>query len=331
MLSQSTTGATRGMAMTENRETQSAGAPVEETEVSDTDVRAAVERAQDPVVGAEPDGAVDTESEARTDASADLPGGEAVTVQAADTEHATVGLDTEPYIATPDIAVPDRLPPVDDEPAATTAAPPPDERARDGEIRISADHPMAALYMQTPVPPEVRGNRGAGALIAVLATLVFALVYAGVLALRVAIDYPPSTFLTEGLLPFLTSWGFIAAAAAFFVGLVVLVLIFGRAGWWAYVLGGFLVAALVWAASTVGYALDPEVMGLTRTSWDPETLARDFGLTIPTLGAALVAREVTVWFGAWIGSRGRKIAAKNAQVLAEYEAALEEVRAKQTA
>ena len=44
--------------------------------------------------------------------------------------------------------------------------------------------------------------------------------------------------------------------------------------------------------------------------------------------ADVIAREVTVWFGAWIGSRGRKVARKNAAAVAEYEIALAEVQAK---
>ena len=313
--------------MTENREAQQAGSPVQEAEASETEVLAAVERAKDPT-------AVGDDATIVPEASPiEEPAVDTISQDDPMAQRTTVGLDTEPYVETPRVDLPERLPHVDETPTASPEARtlPASAPSRDGEIRISADHPMAALYMQTPMPPEVRGNRGAGTLIALLATVVFALVYAGVIALRISLDYPPSTFLSEGLLPFVTSWGFIAANVAFLVGLVFLVLIFGRAGWWAYVLGGFAVAVLVWAAAVVGYALDPEVMGVTRTSWSPVDLARDFGLTIPTLGAALVAREVSIWFGAWIGARGRKITAKNSEALAEYEAALAEVRAKQSA
>ena len=55
----------------------------------------------------------------------------------------------------------------------------------------------------------------------------------------------------------------------------------------------------------------------------------EFGLSIPTIAAALVAREATIWFGAWIGARGRKLKARNAEALAEYEVALAEAQAKQ--
>lgn len=199
--------------------------------------------------------------------------------------------------------------------------------ARDGEIRIATDHPMAALYMQSPIPPEIRGNRGAGVLIALVATLGFALVSAGVVALAIAPDLAPSQFV-NGLLETLMSWGFIIAAIAFFVGLSVLVLVVGRAGWWAYILGGFLVGLFVWAAATAGFVVDSiGVRALVDLS--PADLVSKFGTTIPAIAAGIVAREVTVWFGAWIGARGRRMKQRNADALTEYEAALAEVQAKQ--
>ena len=170
--------------------------------------------------------------------------------------------------------------------------------------------------------------RGAGVLIALVATVAFALVYAGVLALWLAPSYPPSTFLNEGLLPWVLNWGFAAAALGFFVGLAVLVLVVGRAGWWAYVLGGLLVAIVTWGAALLGYALAARFGGET-VSLQPLSLLTEYGLFIPVLAAGIVGREVAVWFGAWIGARGRKMKRVNAEAIAEYETALAEVQAKQ--
>ena len=208
-----------------------------------------------------------------------------------------------------------------------------DSPVRDGEIRISADHPMAALYMQTPLPPDLKGNRGAGVLISLLATVGYAVVSAGALALWLAPQFPPSQFV-DAFLPWLLSWGFIASTVAFFVGLVLLVLIVGKAGWWAYVLGGFLVAVLVWAAAVVGYAVHFHELARGTSeakvfSWDLLQLVGDYGLLVPTIIAGLVAREATIWFGAWIGSRGRRVRARNAAAIADYEVAVAEAQAKQ--
>ncbi|WP_449277759.1 hypothetical protein [Leucobacter sp. GX24907] len=325
--------------MSEDRETQQAGSPVEESEATETEVLAAVERARDTNDPAALANSTDAEETVVVDSVDEGSDGAGPENDARDVD------EPESPLVLP--AAPTRTPasrrPVRDSSARAEADSPEGEQTaalsvaeteallgepRDGEIRVSADHPMAALYMQTPMPPEFRGNRGAGVLISLLATVVFAVLYAGLIALRISSLYPPSTFLTDGLLPFLTSWGFIAAVASFFVSLILLVLISGRAGWWAYVIGGLPVAIIVWAATTVGYALSPEVLGAVRTGWNYETIISTFGLTVPALGAALIAREVTAWFGAWIGRRGRKVTQRNAEALADYEEALAEVRAK---
>lgn len=329
--------------MSEDRENAAVGAPVEETEASRTEVLEAVERAKG---ASETNGAPGTsggadEAAAAGDTEANAadanPGAAALDAAPGDAGEAAelarreqiASVDTELNLDVPQPksspAAHAPLPALDDLPSAGNEAPaePP---VRDGEIRINADHPMAALYMQTPLPPDLKGNRGAGTLIAVLATVAFALLFAGVLALWLAPDLAPSQFV-DGLVEQLASWGFLAAIAAFLVGVIVLVLIVGRAGWWAYVLGGFLVGALVWVAATAGFAASADGAGvLLREA--PLAIMDRFGLTVPAIVAGLVAREVTIWFGAWIGARGRRMKARNAVALAEYEAALSEVSAK---
>lgn len=343
--------------MSEDR--KQAGAPVEQAEATNTQVLAAVERAAEVAAPA-----ADANASGATADAADAP---ATDGDAAKTVSSSVSTSTSerPVIAQPTEApsagkletaeeIFAAHPPreggaasvaagaaatavlAEETPAATevvateTAGAPAAELspARDGEIRISADHPMAALYMQSPMPPEMRGNRGAGVLIALLGAVAFALVYAGVLALWIAPSYPPSTFLSEGLLPLVLSWGFAAAVVGFFVGFVLLVLIVGRAGWWAYVLGGLLVAIFTWGATLAGSALGERFSGEV-VSLQPLSLLSEYGLIFPVLIAGIVAREVSVWFGAWIGARGRKMKRLNAEAITEYETALAEVRAKQ--
>ena len=343
--------------MSEDR--KQAGAPVEQAEATNTQVLAAVERAAEVAAPA-----ADANASGATADAADAP---ATDGDAAKTVSSSVSTSTSerPVIAQPTEApsagkletaeeIFAAHPPreggaasvaagaaatavlAEETPAATevvvteTAGATDAELspARDGEIRISADHPMAALYMQSPMPPEMRGNRGAGVLIALLGAVAFALVYAGVLALWIAPSYPPSTFLSEGLLPLVLSWGFAAAVVGFFVGFVLLVLIVGRAGWWAYVLGGLLVAIFTWGATLAASALGERFSGEV-VSLQPLSLLSEYGLIFPVLIAGIVAREVSVWFGAWIGARGRKMKRLNAEAITEYETALAEVRAKQ--
>ena len=311
------------------------GAPVEETEASRTEVLEAVERSRGGAVetgAGETDAVPETTEEPAAEEAplvVDAPQGTVPDPENAELarRQAISEVDTQLNLDVPEAdgsgADPVRVPALDELPSAAAVGEAP---VRDGEIRISSDHPMAALYMQTPMPPEIKGNRGAGVLIALLGTLGFALVYAGVISLWLAPELSPSQFV-DGLLGYVLSWGFVAAVAAFLLGLVVLVLIVGRAGWWAYVLGGFLVGALVWAAATAGYAASADgVRALFERA--PIALADSFGLAVPAIAAGLVAREATVWFGAWTGARGRRMKRRNAEAVAEYEAALAEVQAK---
>lgn len=328
--------------MSEERDTEQAGAPVEQAEVTETQVMAAVERAGEmPAAANEPADPADLGSPAPAEAGEPAPG-EVPAAQSPD--HFVAASPAAPAAAAPAEPAVAVAAPVHDvtAPPATTvmaptelpsAGPQPDYAAqqlppvRDGEIRINADHPMAALYMQSPMPPDMRGNRGAGVLIALLATVVFALIYAGVLALWLAPELPPSRFLSDGLVPVVVSWSYFSAVAAFFVGLSVLVLIVGRAGWWAYVVFGFIVAAFVWAVALTGIALDVFFAG-GRINANPLEIVQEYGLAFPIITAGIVAREIIVWFGAWIGARGRKIKRQNADALVEYEAALAEVQGK---
>lgn len=328
------------------------GAPVEETEASRTEVLEAVERSKgssDANDAAAPAALEEAASGAEQDGTATAVVGEHPGIASAESGDAdpfgiaeqqrreeVSSVDTQLDLESPIArgAATSRIGEIDELPSA--AADPVDTPPRDGEIRISADHPMAALYMQSPMPPELKGNRGAGVLIALVATLGFAVVYAGVIAAWLAPMFPPSIYLSEGLMPWITSWGFIAAVVAFFVGLVLLILIVGKAGWWAYVLGGFFVAAFVWAATLAAFAMttgpwDPGASGdgLELTPSGIRAAVNTLGFTLPALAAAAVAREATVWFGAWIGFRGRRVKLRNAEALAEYESAMTEVQAKQ--
>lgn len=320
--------------MSDEREGEQAGAPVEEAAASSTEVLAAVERAAE--VGASTPAPGEQAAAAETAAAETVTAAETVVETTVVEEVAVAGgaaavVGASETVVVPDqsrpvIAVADELPSAGPTEAVPTQVQPAAVPARDGEIRISADHPMAALYMQTPMPPDVKGNRGAGVLIAIVATIAFAIVYAGVLALLLAPQLPPSRFV-GGLVDGLLAWQSVFAVVAFFVGLVVVVLVVGRAGWWAYVLGGFLVAMLVWVAAFAGAIVDADGFGrLARLRLDD---LYSFGFMPTVIAAVLVAREATVWFGAWIGRRGRRITKANAEAMAEYEAALAEVQAKQ--
>lgn len=291
----------------EREETTPTGAPLEDESTTTQDLRAALSRAR--VDDLSPAGASSTEN---------------ATVTASAALH-----DVSPETSSGGETVSENsVPPVTPEgPAGATAisASPepvqPEVQSRPDVIEVPINHPMAALYMNTPEPPEFKGNRGIGVLIALLAGVAFAALFAGIIALILAPTLTPSQF-SVIFVEYLLSLAFIIPAATFVVALIVLVIISNRAGWWAYVLGGFIVGVVVWIAATGGIALSPDISELTRRE-GLESLFVLALLPMPLL-AGVAAREMTVWFGAWIGARGRKVTARNELALAEYEEALVE-------
>lgn len=178
-----------------------------------------------------------------------------------------------------------------------------------------APRPVQTVYVTAPVPPKKRGNRIFGLLLAVVAVVVFALIFAGVMALILNLLFPGEV--VERLVIFLASSAFLVPVIVFVVAFVLLILIANRASWWAYVLGGFIVALVVYFATIGVIMLGANVFGMTRD----EAMAGFIQLaSSPSIiVAALVARELTLWFGAAIASRGRKVRARNAEAKAQFE------------
>jgi len=176
----------------------------------------------------------------------------------------------------------------------------------------------APVYVQAPQPPVERGNRGGGSLIAIIGVIGFAVIYAAILAVLIAAVNAPSTF-WPAYLDHLASWRFIFPVAMFLIALILLVVIANRSGWWAYVLGGFLVGVLVWASAALGYWVAPP-SGSSVSTWDD---VLGVATNPAVLLAGVAAREVTVWVGAWIAHRARRVRARNAAAREEFERQME--------
>jgi hypothetical protein len=178
---------------------------------------------------------------------------------------------------------------------------------------------VQTVYVTPPTPPKKKGNRGYGILFAFLGLIVFALLVVGVMALVLNAMFPGE--MVDRIVGFVNSTAFIVPVAVFFVAFVLLVLISNRATWWAYVLGSFLVALAVYFGSIGVILLMANVFGMT-----PDAAAAGFVslATSPALiVAAVLAREVTIWFGAAVASRGRKVTERNLEARAAYERELD--------
>ena len=170
------------------------------------------------------------------------------------------------------------------------------------------------VYVEAPRPFVKKGNRGFGILIAILSAIIFTALYAVANVILQLVDGLPADF------SFLSTLGFYAPTIMFAIGFILLVLIVNRAGWAAHVFGSLLVGLFVFFGGTGLYMLihisqiPSNQVGPTfeHTLFSPELII-----------AGLLAREVSLWMGAAIASRGRRVKARNvdAKVLYDQEIA----------
>lgn len=181
------------------------------------------------------------------------------------------------------------------------------------------------VFVTAPQPPKNRGARGVGAVVVLLGTGLFALVYAILTAiLSVVFNFASSTtFATSLSAP--VYW---VPVIVFALSYLLLVVIVNRAGWWAHVVGGFVVAVVVYIAFIGAAIIQLGALGAdsaTVTTIVLQQLVNPF-----SFAAALVAREVPIWVGGLVARRGRSARARNvvaratyAQELAEHRTTLE--------
>ncbi|MES2093721.1 MAG: hypothetical protein V4531_07910 [Actinomycetota bacterium] len=170
---------------------------------------------------------------------------------------------------------------------------------------------MQTVYVPAPVQPRTRGNRGFGVLIALLSTAIFAGLYALVIATIRAVEVGVFQFTFFGSIAFYTPVAF------FFVGFVIVALLVNRAAWWAYVVGSLFVGLFVYFGTVGTGLLANNVFAET-----PASANRLFAqaLTSPfIIAAALLAREVSLWMGALISARGRRVKARNIEAHDTFE------------
>jgi hypothetical protein len=220
----------------------------------------------------------------------------------------------------------------------TSTDPKPDENPSDTPVAYSAaetptaDAPTSAepappaqptvVYVEAPKPPRPRGARGVGVLVALLATAVFAVVYAATAVLLGRLV--PSLGIDGGLAD-LASRQYWIPVVVFALAHILLVVALNRAGWWGHVLGGFLVALVVWIGFLGAALISAGLVGAPAPEVGAE-LVRQLGNPLG-FAAAVVAREVPIWVGWIVARRGRTARARNAAARAAYEQELAEHRA----
>lgn len=164
------------------------------------------------------------------------------------------------------------------------------------------------VYVDSPLPPKVRGNRVVGAMLALVGAALFALVYAAVGAAFIALtgsDFGFGDLVTDAI--------FWIPVLFFTIGFVLVVMLVNRAAWWAHVLGSLLVAVITYFGS-IGMLL--LVTGIAGSS--PGFVAT--ALSPYLIAATIVAREVSIWVGLLISRRGVRLTARNKEEREAFDA-----------
>ncbi|MGH1549445.1 hypothetical protein ACRAWB_09840 [Leifsonia poae] len=185
----------------------------------------------------------------------------------------------------------------------------------------AAPQPVAPIYLARPEAPKKKSNRGVGILIALVGTVAFAVLWAAAVLIVGSLLTPSDEF-GPALLQFFTGgpafglrgW---APVLAFFIGMVVLIQILNRARWWAYILGGLFVAVFVYLVYIGANLVDAQYW--LRTPSEFNVLLRSAWVNPFAVLAGVIAREISIWTGAWLAARGRKLKARNAEAQADYE------------
>lgn len=241
-------------------------------------------------------------------------------------EVVTSDAETQAAVAEPvDVDSADKAEPIADEPNQVEAA----SVQHAGQVDAVATEPRATetvapavVYVSAPRPPRAKGARGVGALVALLGAGIFALAYFALVAL---LGLVVPGFGLAGALRFTGSPTFWVPVIVFGLAYLLLIVIVNRAGWWAHVLGGFIVALVVWVGFISAAIIVAGAFGAPASVVGAVVLEQ---LTNP-LGwaAAIAAREVPIWVGGIVSRRGRVARAKNAEARAAYESDLAAHRA----
>lgn len=177
------------------------------------------------------------------------------------------------------------------------------------------------VYLSAPTPPKVAGNRGYGVFLGLASAGVFAIIFATAVTMINAVQTG-----RVGI-AFVQQPTFYAPIVFFAAGAIIIALIVNRAGWAAHVIGSIVVGLVVYFG-TVGVLLLAN--GVIQNTPEQAQVLYALALTDPrVIASGLVAREVSLWTGALVARRGRKVTERNRAAHAQWEAELAEKSAPQ--
>ncbi|WP_159500172.1 ABC transporter [Microbacterium sp. 18062] len=231
---------------------------------------------------------------------------------------ATPADDEVPWYDRPD-SVP--LDPIDEpvSSAAPATEPEPEPVHPVAEPAYSAPQP---IFVQAPEAPRPLGNRGAAGAIGLLAALAFAVLFFAVIFgfgfLLGSVDAASAAEYATAIVVAPIFW---VPVVAFYLAFWLLGAILNRGRWAHWVIWGLLVGVASYGGYLLGVLFQAPFWTLTAREGRELLEAQLF---FPSAILAFVlGRELTIWFGAWVSARGRRITELNEQAQREYERTLE--------
>lgn len=178
------------------------------------------------------------------------------------------------------------------------------------------------IFVQAPEPPRLRGNRGAAGAIGLLAAVAFGVLYlAAALGLQALHGEVTGANVGTAALAALQSWWLWLPVVAFFLGFWVLGAIINRGRWGHWVIFGLLVGVVAYGGHLLGQLFQAPFW--TLTARQGADLVQGQLLAPLAIVAFVLGRELTVWFGAWVAARGKRVTELNDEAQREYERTLE--------
>ncbi|MFT4229993.1 MAG: ABC transporter, partial [Microbacterium sp.] len=185
-----------------------------------------------------------------------------------------------------------------------------------------APHVAQPIFVQAPEPPRPRGNRGAAAAIGLLAALCFGALYLGVhLAIGFVEGSVTADNVGEKASEGLFTWSLWVPVAVFFLAFWLLGAIVNRGRWGLWVVFGLLVGVASYGGHLLGALFQAPFWALT--SAEAQELVKGQLLVPLAIAAFVIGRELTIWFGAWVAARGKRVSELNYEAQREYERTLE--------
>ncbi len=178
------------------------------------------------------------------------------------------------------------------------------------------------IFVQAPEPPRELNNRGTAAAIGLLATLCFAVLYLGtILGLGALAGDVTTENIGEAALAPLTTWSFWVPVVVFFLAFWLLGVFINRGRWGKWVIFGLLVGLATYGGHLLGQLFQAPFWQITGSQLSD--LVNEQLFAPLAIAAFVFARELTIWFGAWVAKRGARKTALNQEAQLEYERTLE--------